>query len=507
MTAGGSAIPANDIRVAWQFPTDTGVVTVEGGSVTCRYFQLANKGNGTLTITSGRVRANGSGAGVRLGNSAGGVSTLNISGDGVLESANDFAAGFVSDTVSYLNISGGTLKNIAGSCYWAQAQNTTCTVVQTGGLMDLPNGLILNNDASGTGYVEYHLGGGTNRVGASINHLYGTAKIVVTDGALLLTNYLFLAQVANSRGTFEQSGGTVSMDGEMYLSLGADCSSRVTLSGGTFRVGGVTCLGRGARSVFELTLTNNASMTTVGEVRGAESAGTTGTITIAGGYLNASNSNFGVGHYGAATLNMTGGRLDCSTLWVGRFTAATGTVNLSGGIIKAGTVIRSSAATGAFNFTGGTLAVDTYDGIMGPLVNAGGTVSPGHVGIGVTHVVSHYTETSTQSVINIQLGGTTQGTQYDWLNVDAAVVTLMGNLRLSFANGFADTIKSSDKFYIVVAGTTIAGAFNNVASGSRLKADGGGSFIVWYGSSSGSESHSKVTLTDYRCEGTIICIR
>lgn len=89
----------------------------------------------------------------------------------------------------------------------------------------------------------------------------------------------------------------------------------------------------------------------------------------------------------------------------------------------------------------------------------------------------------TSAVLLIDLGGRTQGSTYDYLDVRGNV-TLAGTLSLRFVNGFEGSILSTDTFTILNAGVSggLTGAFANVLSGQRLvTSDGLGSFEVNYG--------------------------
>ena len=64
-------------------------------------------------------------------------------------------------------------------------------------------------------------------------------------------------------------------------------------------------------------------------------------------------------------------------------------------------------------------------------------------------------------------------------------LTLDGTLTLSFAGGFENFVTNADTFTIFLSNMDWVGAFDNIASGSRLATDDGfGSFIVNYGAGS-----------------------
>ncbi len=85
------------------------------------------------------------------------------------------------------------------------------------------------------------------------------------------------------------------------------------------------------------------------------------------------------------------------------------------------------------------------------------------------------------SQLSFQLGGLTQGSQYGFISVNGSV-TLGGNLVLSFANGFQNSVTGSNTFTLLTTSGAFSGVFANIASGVRLNtSDGFGSFLVTYG--------------------------
>jgi len=103
---------------------------------------------------------------------------------------------------------------------------------------------------------------------------------------------------------------------------------------------------------------------------------------------------------------------------------------------------------------------------------------------------------SDPSQLDFNIGGTNQGTTYDYLAITGNV-TLAGDLNIAFKNGFQNAITSGEAFAILtVAGTNaITGAFDDVADGARLETtDGYGSFQVNYESSTNA---NEILLSDF----------
>jgi hypothetical protein len=77
----------------------------------------------------------------------------------------------------------------------------------------------------------------------------------------------------------------------------------------------------------------------------------------------------------------------------------------------------------------------------------------------------------------VSIGGTSQGTNYDFLTFKYGSAELGGDLEIVFANGFQDSITPDDVFTIMQAGS-ITGSFLNVIDGRVETADDYGSFLV-----------------------------
>ncbi len=103
----------------------------------------------------------------------------------------------------------------------------------------------------------------------------------------------------------------------------------------------------------------------------------------------------------------------------------TGTVEIQGGSIVFGQSFTNSA----------TSLLKGNGKLSGALQNAG-TVAPGN-SPGLLTIDGPFTQTST-GLLQIEIGGTTRGSQYDALVVTGAA-TLGGKLSVSFVNGFTPT--------------------------------------------------------------------
>lgn len=118
-------------------------------------------------------------------------------------------------------------------------------------------------------------------------------------------------------------------------------------------------------------------------------------------------------------------------------------INLGDGTLDPGDTL--NLASGDSLIGSGTLAAN--------LVNAG-TVSPGNSAGGIT-VQGDYTQ-SADGILEIQLGGTTAGTQYDQLTV-TGTATMAGTLNVSLIDGFIPQVGDS---FTILPYSTRSGGFS-----------------------------------------------
>ncbi len=142
------------------------------------------------------------------------------------------------------------------------------------------------------------------------------------------------------------------------------------------------------------------------------------------------------------------------------FTQTAGSATLAGGNIQSSQTL---------SFQGGVLGGSGT--ITGNVDNTGATVAPG-ASAGALTITGNYTQ-SAAGVLAIEIGGTTQGTLFDHLNV-GGTASLNGALQLSRINAFAPT--SMDAFEILTAGS-VSGSFSSITG---TDATGGNFFDIAY---------------------------
>jgi hypothetical protein len=129
--------------------------------------------------------------------------------------------------------------------------------------------------------------------------------------------------------------------------------------------------------------------------------------------------------------------------------------------------------------------------IMGAVTNSG-VIAPGasagRLDIAGSLVMSN------NAVLRLELGGSTPGTQFDFLSVTGSA-TLGGALSVSLINNFQSTMTNGASFTVLTAGAPLAGAFTNVASGGLLTTtDGYARFTVRYAGSTSLQLTNMVIL-------------
>jgi hypothetical protein len=146
---------------------------------------------------------------------------------------------------------------------------------------------------------------------------------------------------------------------------------------------------------------------------------------------------------------------------VGDYTQYAGLTSLAGGVL---------GASGTVNIQGGTLS--GYGTINASVINAGVLSVGAAAATGTLSINGNYTQTS-GGTLNIRLGGTTAGSQYDQLIV-TGVATLDGTLNVSLINGFVPAPGNSFKVL------TFGSRTGNFATMNGLNLGGGHSLTPSY---------------------------
>lgn len=274
------------------------------------------------------------------------------------------------------NLSGGTLD----------ASNNVIVGAGNGGFAGEPGGFGTFNQSAGTVLVGGNLdigqggsiggglgffnmdGGSLSVTGASFvgggGLVGGTGTFTLNDGTLT-TGALVVAQV-NATGTFNQSGGSVTVNGFLTVGEGAGSSGTYNLSGGTLTSGntiiGAALLAEPSNGVGVFNQIGGSFETGFLNVGGGGFAlKGTGTYQLDSGDLVV-NVNMVLGNNvgGNGMFYQTGGTVQVNgtdPIFHGLFINS-GSYSLSGGSLEiASNLIVADVASGSFTQTGGTLDV------------------------------------------------------------------------------------------------------------------------------------------------------
>jgi hypothetical protein len=378
---------------------------------------------------------------------------------------------------------------------------------------------VVNNDYGNTSLVF------TNGPGATYNKLstgdtnfqvpfVNSGTVNVASGSLLLNaNGTFNSgAVFTGTGTTQLKSGTFTVNGlvttDNLVLAGASLAGTpqfrgvFTFNNGVLASGATTTIAADGVMVMSSTadhdlpghsLVNNGVINwTGGRIRGGNGASITNN-----GTFNDLSSNTVNNDYGNAALTFTNSTTGVySKSGAGTTTFSVPFANLGLLSVSAGSIVFSSTFTnsGGISLSHGAtaqfsspLSFGTSNPLSGtgtinaPAVTAGGLVSPGN-SPGTLTLTGNLTLLSTSALL-IELGGTAQGSTYDFLNVGGSAV-LGGKLNVTFSGGFQSSVLSTDVF-TVVSSSSLSGLFTNVPNGQRLfTMDGLGSFQVNYGTGS-----------------------
>jgi hypothetical protein len=338
----------------------------------------------------------------------------------------------------------------------------------------------------GTGSIDQS--GGTNIVTMGSVHVGGedgSQGLYALSGTGVVTGggFIFVGGAANTgTGAFYQSGGTVSFTNITPNSLGG-----VEVESGTYSLSAGTML------CCSETVGGNAGTTIVGpatfiQTGGSNSVGTTKGALSVGGY------NTGAGSYllNAGTLYTPNGELIGEA---GTFTQNGGTNTMSAAngvnpimqLLAGGTYALNAGTLSAVNIdnagvlamTGGALtAVFAQDGsfaqsggnatfqqqLDNQISLTGGelTLLPNGAGGGPADNDLTSVAVGGSGVLNLVIGGYTQGVNYDWEHCTSSL-SLGGTLDLDLSGGFVPNV--GDHFTIMSLSTgSISGAFSQLTS-------------------------------------------
>ena len=259
----------------------------------------------------------------KLGTSAGVKGTYEVTGGtftlSSLDNVNNIGIGAVSGGIGHLRIGGDATVNFNVSA------------------------LQIGTMASATGRVEVADNAAINMTRAN-NH----------------GGWVNIAYAANSCGEMALSGGTLTLQHDFNVGVGAGAVATCDMSGGTLNVGNYFRTGiLGSTGTFNM---RGGTVNATGESHVGNGSGSVGTFNMRGGTVNATGQSYvGNGSGASGTFNMDGGKMTIrAALWVG-YNGGTGTFNMSNGTLTVnGSLVPASKGTGRFFQGGGTVNANNY---------------------------------------------------------------------------------------------------------------------------------------------------
>jgi autotransporter-associated beta strand protein len=413
---------------------------LQGGTV------AGNLGAGTATVTTGTTALNGTLSATTVNVNSG---TMNLgSANRLADAANVTIAGGTlgmganNDTVGTLTISSGTLGG-SGTL-------TAASYSLQGGTIDANVGAGAATNSAGTTTLNGTLGttnlvvsGGTINLG-SANRLDNGLALTISGGTL------GLGANSDTVGSFAISSGALDGSGTITASTYALNGGTVTgnLGAGTINVGGSAALnGTAAATAINV----NSGTLTLGS--GSRLAGTTPTVTMAGGTLALG----GAETIGSLTGSSGTVALDGNTLTIGAGNATStysgGITGTGGGLTKTGngvlTLAVNASYTGATTINAGTLVYNGTNTSTAVAVNSGATLAGGG-SVGATTINSGGTmnpgnSPGTQTYASLTWEG---GANYNWQLYNATGVAGTDYDTFVSTGAFTINATSGNKFNI-----------------------------------------------------------
>jgi T5SS/PEP-CTERM-associated repeat protein len=367
-------------------------------------------------------------------------------------------------------LSGGALVLTGNTSAEIIGNFGTGTFDQSGGLNQVPlvnpeypPQVIVGENAGSTG--TYYLSGGT----------------LATGGFYVGDQYIGQELVGfNGTGTFNQSGGTNSVD-RLFVGYNAGSTGAYILSGtGSVAVTGAVYLGYNGNSTGTYALSGSGSIWAGSEYVGYSgvgnfsqsggtnsailylgySSGSTGTYTLSGTgtlLVNDDDDEEIVGYSGTGIFNQSAGLNDVGGLDLGSQKGSTGTYTLSGtGTLMAGGESVGEYGTGVFNQTGGTNTTSHGNLDLGlPLGSGSFTISGGVTTVGGNVVeygggvlsVSNSGQLSVAGTLTVYSGGRANinggSTTIGGLSIPASgIVNMNAAMAIDYASPTSDPVST-----------------------------------------------------------------
>ncbi len=464
-TATGSVLLASGALIVtngttWVGDAGAGEMTVSNGTFVTKYLTVGNAatGRGVLTLAGGSNVVTHTGTSFILGGTAGSTGTVLMTG-GQLDTTAGTAANIGSAGVGVMTVSNGIWRastvnvglnarssgslTIAGGTNFLNTLSVGGSSSATGAVL-LTGGQLLATNAAATARIN---------VGDS-----GVGTLTVSNGTLL-SQYLYVGNIAGSSGTLALDGGTsvVTRAGSsFFVGYNANSTGKVVLAGGQLDTRNVSAY-VGYSGIGSMIASGGTWLATT--IYAGYSGGSSGALNFSSGtnVLSFANLYLGNAANSTGTLAITGGQLVTTNGIVNLGTLGVGSITASGGTwlakdVYAGT--SSGAPPSLLNLSGGTNIMNLVVG-----VNAGST---GTVILSGGQLV---TSNSATTYVGFNGAGTMTVSGGTWL---------AQNVYAGYAAGVADTLAIAGGTN-VFSGLTIG---NSVGSTGMVRMSGGNLFIT-----------------------------
>ncbi|MGB0722202.1 MAG: beta strand repeat-containing protein [Gammaproteobacteria bacterium] len=435
-------------------------VSVSGGSLTTDDSITLGSGSGSEGILSidGASSSVQAGSITNVGYGADG--TLSVTGGGGFQGTGMFLGGSFPGGNGQLIVDGsGSQVDLTANLVVGETIGTGSAQVSNGGVVQVGGSLRVAHDAFG-GTSTLDISGAGSQVavtGQALLGFGGDAEVNITSGGNLTAANLVIASDDGSDSTVTV-GSSGSIDVTSQLTIGDSGAAALVVDNG-----GSVSTATGVLAENHTTEGSNSAVLTINSGGSVSSTGDwtvaarnyDGTIDVNGGQFSTLGSvtlgqGSGFASNGEMILNGNADVDIADTLLL----EETGILTMNSGRLTVDTLYFSNGSQ--FNFTGGALEATTIDG---DVANDAGRVEPGE-SPGILAINGNYYQ-GANAVLEIEIGGTNQGVDFDLLTVDGDL-ELGGTLELMLIDAFIPPINTS--FDILDWTGAITGTFDNVYS-------------------------------------------
>ncbi|MBX3665459.1 MAG: filamentous hemagglutinin N-terminal domain-containing protein [Burkholderiales bacterium] len=384
---------------------NSGTIAGPGGTITLGVSAVNN--SGLLDVTANNAAVSSGLASLSGAIDVGAGRTLTVGGSGL-----DWQGGTLEGAGTY-NLTGGLTITGSGERVLDGPTFNIASLTLPGGSLDVQAGTLnLTGTTTVAAGATLVFSGGALNLGGALNN---SGTFDVNTGTFNLGNG------GASSGTFDAapgatinfSGGTHDLGGGTQLAGGGNFG----YTGGTLNVNGAVTIAAGTTlSASGRTFGGTGTLANLGTVN-LDASTVSGGFDNQGGVLNTTGATAVDGAFAnAGTVSVNGGTLD----FAGGYAQSAGSLMLAGGNVSGNVTLDGGTLGG-----GGT--------IVGDVINNTGTVAPG-TSPGTLVINGDYTQ-GPGGTLDIELGGTAQGVDYDLLHVTGNA-SLGGTLNVAMFGGF-----------------------------------------------------------------------